>query len=86
MGTLRGPQPDEKFLQLWNQIAQEPDPARRAPLMEQLVELLAAEQAEIKAQIKARETSPAAKPEQFLLDGRTDRVSFGSEKLEQAAS
>jgi hypothetical protein len=35
--------------------------------MEQLVELLAAEQAEIKAQIKARETSPAAKP-----DNRTD--------------
>jgi hypothetical protein len=57
MGTSRRGLPDPKFFELWNQIAQERDSTRRAPLIEELIELLTLEQARIRAEIKARDGS-----------------------------
>ena len=48
---------NKTLFQLCEQIAKERDPKRRAPLVEEMIELLAREQAEIKAQLRARDYS-----------------------------
>lgn len=56
METVYRTLPENDFLQLCQKISREPDPKRRAPLMEKLIELLSQEQAEIRAKIRARES------------------------------